>query len=71
MYGNGERVQQDGAEAALWFKNAASQGHDPAKLALEQLLRFQARVPNANPPVSSSNTQGAHIALPKLPVEFT
>ena len=34
MYGNGQGVPQDFAEAAKWYRKAALQGHGPAQYAL-------------------------------------
>ena len=52
------------AEAAFWFEKAASQGFDPAKLALKQARLYQARASSADTPVSPSDAQGvcAHCA---------
>ncbi len=44
MYANGQGVQQDDAEAAVWYRKAAENGYEPAKAALVALapeMRYQ------------------------------
>jgi hypothetical protein len=38
MYANGEGVQKDSGEAAIWFRKAAKQGHEEAKSLLAQMF---------------------------------
>ena len=58
MYANGTGVQQDFSKSAFWFEKAASQDYDQAKQALEKIRLLQARASSADPPVSSSDSQG-------------
>ena len=57
LYANGQYVEQDPAQAQIWFQKAASQGHVAAKLALLSQGADVPPVEAAPEPVTVANTQ--------------